>query len=50
MVMVGTRNSMIHGASEKKLSRVAYPKSRMLELGKTNRNNPINNRNRIIEI
>jgi hypothetical protein len=48
--MVGTKINNISGESEKKLSRDAYPKSKMLELGNTKRNNPINNKNIIMAI
>lgn len=44
MVIAGMSNNSIHGANSKNLSKVAYPKSRILVSGKTKRNNPFNNK------
>jgi hypothetical protein len=44
MVMVGIKNSNNQGARLKKPLRLAYPKSRRLESGKTNKKRPFNNK------
>ena len=50
IVMVGTKKSKMYGAREKNESKLAYPKSRMLVLGNTNKNKPISNKKIIIAI
>ena len=44
IVIAGIRNNNIQGANSKNWSRVAYPKSRMLESGKTKRKRPLSKR------
>ncbi len=48
--MAGTSSNNIQGANSKNLLSVAYPKSRRLESGKTNRNKPFNKRKTIMAI
>jgi hypothetical protein len=48
--IAGTRNKKTQGARSKNLSRLAYPYSKMLLSCKTNRNNPLINKNNTIEM
>ncbi len=50
MVIAGIRNKKIQGATPKKLSNEAKPYSKILVSGNTQTNNPITNKNTIIEI
>ena len=47
MVMVGIRNNNSQGARLKKPLKLAYPKSRRLESGNTNKKSPFNNKKTI---
>ena len=50
MVMAGTRNMNIQGASSKNLSSEAYPNSKMLLSGSINRNTALINKKMIMAI
>jgi hypothetical protein len=50
MVIAGIKKRRIQGASSKNLSRVAYPKSKILLSFKTNRNRPFTNKNNMMVI
>jgi hypothetical protein len=50
MLMAGTRKRSTQGAREKNLSKLAYPKTRILLSSKIKRNKPFTSRNKTIAI
>ena len=50
MAIAGTKKINTHGANSKKLSKEAYPKSKILLSFNTNKNTPFTSKNRMMAI